>query len=47
MRGTLADGDEVRTTSMAPPTSNLTIYLGIIGLVIVIALVSLIILRKR
>jgi len=35
------------TTSTAPPTSNLTIYLGIIGLIIVIALVSLIILRKR
>jgi Predicted solute binding protein len=35
------------TTSSAPPTSNLTIYLGIIGLIIVIALVSLIILRKR
>jgi hypothetical protein len=35
------------TTATAPPTSNLTIYLGIIGLIIVIALVSLIILRKR
>ncbi|MDT7901822.1 MAG: hypothetical protein RRE78_08025 [Acidianus sp.] len=35
------------TTSTAPPTSNLTIYLGTIGLIIVIALVSLIILRKR
>jgi hypothetical protein len=35
------------TTSTASPTSNLTIYLGIIGLIIVIALVSLIILRKR